>query len=214
MCGVWYPCLNFEFTRLFWAAKFVSWHIFVVLLWALPLIWFQGYHFVIQISCMQPTEKNCFLRRTSYRKQILHSYKECSGKWIWCATGSAKWQLEPDRPLAAPSGSPALFCRIIPFLHGLATLCHPIPGYCWHGSSESESGSGKWRGGWGGGQRHCLFARPAESESFIDSSSLTSYCRLVESDSLCCPNQMAWDNLLFRSLLQILIQVLACVQLL
>jgi hypothetical protein len=65
-----------------------------------------------------------------------------------------------------------------------------------------------------GGQRHCLFARPAESESFIDSSSLTSYCRLVKSDSLCCPNQMAWDSLLFRSLLQILIQVLACVQIL
>lgn len=81
-------------------------------LWALPLIWFQGYHFVMQISCMQPTEKNCFLRRTSYLKQILHSYKECSGKWIWCAKGSAKWQLEPDRPLAAPSGSPALFHRL------------------------------------------------------------------------------------------------------
>jgi len=214
MCGVWYPCLNFEFTRLFWAAKFVSWHIFVVCLWAFPLIWFQGYHFVMQISCMQPTEKNCFLRRTSHLKQILHSYKECSGKWIWCATGSAKWQLELDRPLAAPSGSPAL-------LHWLWTVSawtgNLVPSHPWI-LLTWVIWVWVWfwemRKGVGGDQRHCLFARPAESESFIDSSSLTSYCRLVKSDSLCCPNQMAWDNLLFRSLSHILIQVLACVQIL
>jgi hypothetical protein len=92
-------------------------------------------------------------------------------------------------------------------------LCHPIPGYCWHGSSESEFDSGKWGGGGGVRDIVSLPGLLNLNVSLIPAlwPHIVGWLKL---DSLCCPNQMAWDNLLFRSLLQILIQVLACVQIL